>query len=210
MRNLTLTLLIFYNSYLIGQEIPYNLVYKNVEYIELTNPIVLCQDSIGTHHYFKLANPIKILNDEVDSIFIMNWSNLHIGLGNRKNNEFDLFVPINTALRKKLISSDTIGFSISYQIFGNIGERVIIVQWKNVKPKQTSEDHDVFNVQLIINEKDGSVSYLFGEMPSFINTLLSLFFKDVISHFISLMILNHLAPLKMKFFMLAKTGKMIQ
>ena len=78
MRNLTLILLLFCNSLLIGQEIPYNLVYTNTEYIELTNPIILCQDSIGTRHYFKLDNPIKILNDEVDSIFIMNWSNLHI------------------------------------------------------------------------------------------------------------------------------------
>ncbi len=177
MRNLTLILLLFCNSLLIGQEIPYNLVYTNTEYIELTNPIILCQDSIGTRHYFKLDNPIKILNDEVDSIFIMNWSNLHIGLGNSKNKEFDLFVPLNTALRKKTISSDTIGFSISYQIFGNLGDRIIIIQWKNVKPKQTAEDHDMFNVQLIINEKDGSVSYLFGKMPPFINTLLSLFFQ---------------------------------
>ena len=177
MRNLILLLLLLNNSHLIGQEIPYYLVYNNTEYIELSNPIFLCQDSIGTHHYFKLNNPIKILSDDVDSIFIMNWSNLHIGLGNSEKKEFDLFVPINTALIKKTISSDTLGFSISYQIFGNQGERVIIIQWKNVKPVQTSEDHDRFNVQLIINEKNGSVSYHYGKMPSFINTLLSLFFQ---------------------------------
>lgn len=177
MRNLTLILLLFYNYHLIGQEIPYNLAYNNTEYVELTNPIILCQDSIGTHHYFKLDNPIKILNDEVDSIFIMNWSNLHIGLGNSENKEFDLFVPINSALRKKRNNSDSIGFSISYQISGEIGNRILVIQWKEVKPTETTSQNESFNVQLIINEEDESVSYHYGKMPLYVYTSLSLFFQ---------------------------------
>ena len=152
--------------------------YTTEPYLELENSIVLCQDSIGLRHHFTLDVPMEILGEEVDSFYIFNWSNLHLALGNKKSKECDLFVPINTGLRREINEEDSIGFSISYEITGEIGHRVIKVQWKNVKPLQTAEDHDRYNVQMIIDEKDGSVSYHFGEMPPFINTLFSLFFQD--------------------------------
>lgn len=144
-------------------------------YIELKNPIYLCRDSIGIKHNFTIDESIVILDNEIDSFFIMNWSNLHLGLGHKKIKEADLFVPINTALRKEINANDTIGFSISYEITGEIGKRLIKVQWKDVKPKVTVAPNDVFNVQMIIDESDQSVSYHFGNMPAYFNTIFSLF-----------------------------------
>lgn len=144
-------------------------------YEELNNPFILCEDSIGKNHFFTLDVPISILNEEIDSLFIINWSNIHLNLSNRDSFNSDLFVPFNTALRKKLNSTDSVGFSISYNITGEIGSRIIKVQWKDVKPKHTVAPNDVFNLQMIMDETDHSVSYHFGTMPPEFNTLFSLF-----------------------------------
>lgn len=156
----------------------YNLEISNLPYLELENPIVLCQDSIGLRHHFTLTEPMEVLGEEVDSFYIFNWSTLHLALGKKKSTEADLFVPINTALKKITSISDSIGFSISYELFGEIGNRVIKVQWKDVKPKEAYKPNDVFNVQMIIDESDQSVSYHFGPMPEYFHTFLSLLFQS--------------------------------
>lgn len=167
----------FIQSILTVQGQNYKLDYSTEPYLELENPIVLCQDSIGLRHHFTLAEPMEVLGEDVDSFYIFNWSTLHLALGKKKSTEADLFVPINTALRKITSTSDSIGFSISYELFGENGNRVIKVQWKDVKPKEAYKPNDVFNVQMIIDESDQSVSYHFGPMPEYFNTFFSLFLQ---------------------------------
>ncbi|MBK8848861.1 MAG: T9SS type A sorting domain-containing protein [Saprospiraceae bacterium] len=168
----------FILSILQGQGQNYNLEVSTQPYLELENPIILCKDSIGLRHYFTLAESMQVLGEEVDSFYIFNWANLHLALGKKKSTEADLFVPINTALRKIISTSDSIGFSISYEIKGEIGNRLIKVQWKDVKPKKTYKPNEVFNVQMIIDESDHSVSYHFGPMPEYFNTFFSLFLQS--------------------------------
>ncbi|HRG65316.1 MAG TPA: T9SS type A sorting domain-containing protein [Saprospiraceae bacterium] len=157
------------------QIFPYQVEYSKQPYLELSNLTILCKDSLGKKHFFTLNEPMKILNEEVDSFYIFDWANLHLNLGNKKTKESDLFVPFNTALRKRLSNTDSVGFSISYNITGDIGNRILKVQWKDVKPKYTVAPNDVFNIQMIINEDDQSVSYHFGPMPPEFNSFFSLF-----------------------------------
>ncbi len=144
-------------------------------YEALDEPTFLCNDSIGRKHFFTIDPPITILHEEVDSFFIIDWNTLHLNLGNKKSKESRLFVPFNTALRKKIAATDSVGFSISYQLKGEVGSRILRIQWKDVKPKNPVSPNDVFNIQMILDESDQSISYHFGPMPSEFNTWFTLF-----------------------------------
>lgn len=149
----------------------YSLKILERPYQELENANILCKDSIPRRTYFTLDTPISVLNEEVDSIFIVDLKVLHIGLGNKNSKEFDMFVPLSCPIKKLKI--DSTGFSISYIVTGEVGKRKVVIQWKGVRPDYSYSDNDAINLQVIIDEEKNTVSYTYGKLLPFFELILS-------------------------------------
>ncbi|MBP9195843.1 MAG: T9SS type A sorting domain-containing protein [Saprospiraceae bacterium] len=170
----------------------YTLNYNNLGYNELKDEFVLCKDSIPRHKYFLLEHPIILFNEEIDSVFILDWNVIHIGLGNRKSREFDLFTPLNCPIKKFSDSDDSVGFTIGYKTFGEPSKQTLVIQWKGIRPKINYSQNDDINLQIIVNEEKNTLTYSYGKLLPFFelilsvwtnNRQLSLYFVDDIKSF---------------------------
>ncbi|HMT78426.1 MAG TPA: hypothetical protein PKA44_11985 [Saprospiraceae bacterium] len=154
----------------------YSLKILERPYVELENGTILCKDSILRRAYFTLDEPISVLNEEIDSIFIVDLKVIHIGLGTKKSKEFDLFVPLSCPIKK--LKTDTTGFSISYEVTGEVGKRKVVIQWKGVRPDYSYSDNDAINLQVIIDEENNTVSYAYGKLLPFLDLILSVWVNN--------------------------------
>lgn len=165
----------------------YNLNYNYDGYIELDDEIILCRDSIPRHKNFLLEHPIKLFNEVIDSVFILDWNVIHIGLGNKKSKEFDLYTPLNCPIKKVKNVEDFEGFTIGYKTFGEPGKQILVIQWKGINPKINYSENDNINLQIIIDEEKNTLTYSYGDLLPFFeliitvwtnNRQLSLYFVD--------------------------------
>lgn len=170
----------------------YTLHYNNDGYKELDNELILCKDSIPRHKYFLLEHPIKLFNEVIDSVFILDWNVIHIGLGNKKSKEFDLFTPFNCPIKKVKNAGDGEGFTIGYKTFGEPGKQRLVIQWKGISPKLNFSQNDDINLQIIIDEEKNTLTYAYGKLLPFVeliftvwtnNRQLALYFVDDIKGF---------------------------
>jgi Secretion system C-terminal sorting domain len=143
----------------------YGLEYKIVAYQEINNATDLCKNILPENMYFTIDTPMKLFGEEVDSFFIYKWDRLNLSLGKKGSKEFDMLVPLNSDLQKSKPTDNLPDFSISYKIEGELGNRVITVQWKNLIPAYLTKPSDNFNFQVVLYEKDQSVEYVFGKLP---------------------------------------------
>ena len=170
----------------------YTLHYNNDGYKELDNELILCKDSIPRHKYFLLEHPIKLFNEVIDSVFILDWNVIHIGLGNKNSREFDLFTPFNCPIKKVKNAGDGEGFTIGYKTLGEPGKQRLVIQWKGISPKLNFSQNDDINLQIIIDEEKNTLTYAYGKLLPFVeliftvwtnNRQLALYFVDDIKGF---------------------------
>ncbi|MBK8848858.1 MAG: T9SS type A sorting domain-containing protein [Saprospiraceae bacterium] len=190
MKLATIILFVLLINGLSAQE--YTLNYNNLGYNELKDEIVLCKDSIPRRKYFLLEHPIKLFNEVIDSVFILDWNVIHIGLGNKKSREFDLYTPLNCPIKKIKNVEDFEGFTIGYKTFGEPGKQKLVIQWKGINPKINFSENDDINLQIIIDEEKNTLTYSYGELLPFFeliitvwtnNRQLSLYFVDDMKSF---------------------------
>jgi hypothetical protein len=154
----------------------YSLKILEQPYRELNDASILCKDTIPKRAYFTLDEPLHVLQEEIDSIFIMDFKTIHIGFGKKKSKEIDLFFPLSCPIKK--VKNDSVGFSISYKIEGEVGKRKVTIQWKGVRPDYTYSEFDAINLQVIIDEEHNTVSYAYGKVLPFIELILSVWIND--------------------------------
>ena len=169
-----LSILMLVNLAVCAQD--YSLAILEQPYRELEDATILCKDTIPKRVYFTLEEPIHVLQEEIDSIFIMDFKTIHIGFGKKKSKEIDLFFPLSCPIKK--VKNDSVGFSISYKIEGEVGKRKVTIQWKGVRPDYTYSEFDAINLQVIIDEEHNTVSYAYGKVLPFIELILSVWIND--------------------------------
>lgn len=158
----------------------YNLVVKKELYTDLDDPISLAEDfwddpdwTIDLPFEFTLIDRKvnQLVNDESFGMEILS-----------PDLEVTLFPMITDAIDRG-IDEDTSLSSIGYQISGEVGNRVVKIEWRNaglIGEEEIRDEYTNFvNIQVWFYELDESIELRYGK--SFIDTPDSLVYDDVLT-----------------------------
>lgn len=166
-QTLLFLLLLFINN-IFSQELPLKVDVLDEQYVELdSTAIVVMKDSIPSEGLnITFSQPINLFGESIDSFFFIEEI-LYLIAGNKKNEELDVFCPVETA------NNDSLPYSVSYTISGDLGKRILTIQWKNFFTEEQIE-FDFVNYQIRIDEANQTLDYIYGPSSGKIDAILAL------------------------------------
>ena len=175
MKIILLSLVFFLSiGFTFSQNLSFNLSVHKEEYKEIEDAIIIGENEIPFVFGFGLDQPLHLFGaTSVDTFTIIENDIPNVAIGNRDGSTFDVFFPLFIPIINTDI--DDRPYSLSYKITGEVGQRTIVFQWKNIIP-ENDIDNDYLNLQLRINEASNTVDYIYGPYSSKTNIKLGLSF----------------------------------
>lgn len=168
-----LFLLILFINNIFSQELPLKVDVLEGQYVELdSTATVIMKDTIpfgGLN--FTLNQPINLFGESLDSFYFIENEVQFIAGGNKKNEELDVFCPIFLPFENT--DNDSLPYSISYKISGEVGKRILTIQWKNFFAEEQIE-FDFVNYQIRMDEANQTLDYIYGPSSGRIDAILAL------------------------------------
>jgi hypothetical protein len=155
------------------QQLPIKVEVLDETYQELDSTAInVLTDSSNINGFsFTIEQAINIFGEAIDSFFSIENEFNYLSIGKKNSQEFDVLCPIFLPLDNN--NNEQFPYSISYKIAGEIGKRILTIQWKNFFAEEQI-DFDFVNYQVRIDEESETVDYIYGPSSNNIDEVLAL------------------------------------